>query len=393
MRWRRGLAAAGAAALGLTACTSPDEAEPVAQATAIVAPSPEPDTMPAPSPTTGPSASPTPSTTSSPPPAATSQAPGFADVPAPSITLPEGYFASGLSSDGTRLYADGPHPEGVGCEESQPYALQLYGIETGELDRALDPSLGLFGPFRGPGERVLLVQSCEGLLSRVATASPAPDGSLTAVEDVPLPTDGVTAVDWTPDGGLVWAADDLADPDGPELWRTDVAGVPRVDPVPLDTVVYDLAATSTGVFGVDLQRDVPTVVDLLSGTPYVGFDDVTPAPWLDAVVLTGDAGLRIVRGDGRDARWIDDALDDGVRWDGALLVDDGLALVVEDRTGQEFRGPRYLHAVTPDGVVETIDVGVDAFPGPLLSADGDRLAYTTYDDQTAEQRTVVRDRD
>ena len=91
--------------------------------------------------------------------------------------------------------------------------------------------------------------------------------------------------------------------------------------------------------------------------------------------------------------WISDELGDNVIWRGAALVAPDLAYAVEDRSQPpDYASDRLLHAIGPDGIIETIDVGADSVPGPLLSADGDRLVYVVFDEGSGESRVVIRDR-
>ena len=393
----RAVAAMIAVGLLLAACGNEPAADlPVADASPVeasptAAPSPTDDPEPSPSPAPDPESSPTAAASPSPTP---DVAPRFGDVPSDSFVMPDGYFPFALSRDGTRLFADGPHPDGLGCEESEPFALQLYDLASGEISVDLDPSLGLFGPFRGPGDQVLLIVGCEGFLGRVMVGLELDDGRIAELVDVPLPTtDGPfsdpTAVSWTPDGELVWVV--LGG--GADLVTTDVAGNETRDRVGLNVEHYVLAATTSDVWSIDYRGDDIAVVGLRSGDRFAGYDDLAEAPGLDAVLALGDAGVRLIRGDGSSEVWISDELGDNVIWRGAALVAPDLAYAVEDRSQPpDYASDRLLHAIGPDGIIETIDVGADSVPGPLLSADGDRLVYVVFDEGSGESRVVIRDR-
>lgn len=367
------------------AAASPVEASPTGEPSPSEDPSPSPEAAPSPEP------SPTASPAASPPP---DVAPGFGEVPSDSFVMPEGYFPFALSRDGTKLFVDGEHPDGVGCEESEPYALQLYDLATGDITVDLDPSLGLFGPFRGPGDRVLFIVGCEGFLGRVMVGVELADGRIAELVDVPLPTtDGPfsdpTAVSWTPQGELVWVV--LGG--GADLVTTDLAGNETRDRVGLNVEHYVLAATTSDVWSIDYRSDEYAVVGLRSGDRFAGYDDLAEAPALDAVLALGDAGVRLIRGDGSSEVWISDPVGDDVVWRGATLVAADLAYAVEDRSQPpDYASDRMLHAIGPDGIIETIDVGADSVPGPMLSADGDRLVYVVFDEGSGESRVVVRDR-
>ena len=168
-------------------------------------------------------------------------------------------FLTGLSLDGSALYAEELRPEfpELGCEGQPQPVLVRVALDTGRTELLATKDLPIRGEVvHGVDARVAVVDACEGFLSRLVVGTETPDGRLRDLRQVPeLSGDAVRvnplSLSWSRDGRfLVGAANPPTG--GPRVVRIDPASgaVSPVFSVPGLGPLFRVAELEGGTYAV-----------------------------------------------------------------------------------------------------------------------------------------------